>query len=112
MSYPDAASERAMTVQQVMMKALSGEIHWYRAADILGFSARTLRRWRERYEQHGYVASRLDPRLQPCRASVWRRSCANAPHAPVFCHVRGSISLPADPIDTSARPDRIMYQKR
>lgn len=55
MSYPDAAWERAMTVQQVLLKALSGEIHWYRAADILGFSARTLRRWRERYEQHGYV---------------------------------------------------------
>jgi len=55
MSYPQAAWERAMTVQEVMLKALSGEIHWFRAADILGFSPRTLRRWRERYEQHGYV---------------------------------------------------------
>src|SRR5258706_3434738 len=55
MSYPDAAWEWAMTVQEVMLKALSGEIHWFRAADILGFSPRTLRRWRERYEQHGYV---------------------------------------------------------
>ena len=55
MTYPDAAWERAMTVQEVMLKALSGEIHWFRAADILGFSPRTLRRWRERYEKHGYV---------------------------------------------------------
>lgn len=55
MSYPDAAWERAMTVQEVILKALSGELHWYRAADILGFSPRTLRRWRERYETHGYV---------------------------------------------------------
>jgi transposase len=55
MSYPDAAWERAMTVQQVMLKALSGEIHWFRAADILGWSPRTLRRWRERYETHGYI---------------------------------------------------------
>jgi transposase len=55
MSYPDAAWERAMTVQEIILKALSGEIHWYRAADILGFSPRTLRRWRERYEKHGYV---------------------------------------------------------
>lgn len=55
MSYPDAAWERAMTVQQVILKALSGELHWFRAADILGFSPRTLRRWRERYEKHGYV---------------------------------------------------------
>ena len=54
MSYPDAAWERAMKVQEVIMKALTGELHWYRAADILGFSPRTLRRWRERYESHGY----------------------------------------------------------
>jgi hypothetical protein len=38
MSYPDAASERAMTVEQVVLKALSGEIHSYRAAAVLGFS--------------------------------------------------------------------------
>jgi transposase len=55
MAYSDAAWRRAMTVQEVVLKALSGEIHWFRAADILGMSARTLRRWRERYEQHGYV---------------------------------------------------------
>jgi len=55
MSYSQAAWERAMTVQEVMLKALSGEIHWFRAADILGFSPRTLRRWRERYETHGYI---------------------------------------------------------
>jgi transposase len=55
MSYPDAAWERAMTVQEVMLKALGGEIHWFQAADILGFSPRSLRRWRERYEKYGYV---------------------------------------------------------
>jgi hypothetical protein len=55
MSYPEAAWERAMTVPEVMLKALGGEIHWYRAADILGWSPRTLRRWRERDEAHGYV---------------------------------------------------------
>jgi transposase len=55
MSYPDAAWERAMTVEEVVLKALSGEIHWFRAAEILGMSPRTLRRWRERYETHGYV---------------------------------------------------------
>jgi hypothetical protein len=47
MAYPDAAWGRAMTVQEVVLKALSGEIHWFRAADLLGMSARTLRRWRE-----------------------------------------------------------------
>jgi transposase len=54
MSYPEAVWERAMTVQQVMLRAISGEIHWFQAAEILGWSPRTLRRWRERYVQHGY----------------------------------------------------------
>ena len=63
MAYPDAAWGRAMTVQEVVLKALSGEIHWFRAADILGMSARTLRRWRERYEQYGYVGL-VDKRRQ------------------------------------------------
>jgi transposase len=54
MEYAGAAWERAMTVQEVMLKALSGELHWFRAADILGMSPRALRRWRQRYERHGY----------------------------------------------------------
>lgn len=55
MGYAAAAWERAMTVQEVLLKALGGELHWFRAAEILGMSPRTLRRWRERYEEHGYV---------------------------------------------------------
>ena len=69
MAYPDAAWERAMTVQEVMMKALSGELHWFRAADILGWSPRTLRRWRERYETHGYVGLVDKRRQTPVGAS-------------------------------------------
>ena len=69
MSYPDAAWERAMTVQEVILKALSGELHGFRAADILGWSPRTLRRWRERYETHGYVGL-VDKRLH--RPSIRR----------------------------------------
>ena len=64
MSYPEAAWERAMTVQEVMLKALSGELHWFRAAEILGLSPRTLRRWRERYESHGHIGL-IDRRLAP-----------------------------------------------
>ena len=62
MSYPEAAWERIMTVQEVMLKALSGELHWFRAAEILGWSPRTLRRWRERYETHGH-SGLIDRRL-------------------------------------------------
>lgn len=70
MSYPDAAWERAMTVQEVILKALSGELHWFRAADILGFSPRTLRRWRERYETYGYVGLVDKRRHRPSRRRV------------------------------------------
>ena len=69
MAYPDAAWERAMTIREVMLKAVSGELHWFQAADILGWSPRTLRRWRERYEAHGY-AGLIDKRLR--RPSIHR----------------------------------------
>lgn len=54
MHYSPTAVERAMTIQQVILKAMSGELTWLQAADILGLSPRTLRRWRERYETFGY----------------------------------------------------------
>jgi transposase len=53
-----------------MLKALSGEVHWFQAAEILGWSPRTLRRWRERYEAHGY-SGLIDKRfLRPSRRQV------------------------------------------
>ncbi len=36
MLYPEAAWERSMTVQEGMLKALSGELHWFYAAETLG----------------------------------------------------------------------------
>ncbi len=66
MEYPRAAWERAMRLQEVMLKAISGELHWFRAAEILGMSPRGLRRWRERYERCGYDGL-LDRRCgKPC----------------------------------------------
>jgi len=53
MGYPESEWERAMRVQEVMMRALSGEIHWFQAAESLGVDVRTMRRWRERFEHHG-----------------------------------------------------------
>lgn len=63
MGYAAAAWEKAMDVQAVMLKALSGEIHWFRAAEILGMHPRSVRRWRERYEQFGYHGL-IDKRYQ------------------------------------------------
>jgi transposase len=53
-SYPKAAMERAMKVQDVMWQATAKKITWWQAAEILGISDRPMRRWRERYEEEGY----------------------------------------------------------
>lgn len=42
-----------MRRQDVSLRAMSGEIHWFQAADILGMTPRNLRRWKERYEKWG-----------------------------------------------------------
>jgi transposase len=52
-----------MKVQEVILRAMSGQIKWFQAAEILGMSARSMRRWRWRLEQHGYDGL-LDRRTQ------------------------------------------------
>ncbi len=52
--YPAAAVERAMKAQEVVLRAMSGEVSWLQAAEIMGLSPRSMRRWRARYEEHGY----------------------------------------------------------
>jgi transposase len=53
-SYSKAAMERAMKVQEVILRAMAKKITWWQAAEIIGISDRSMRRWRERYEAHGY----------------------------------------------------------
>jgi hypothetical protein len=60
-SYSKAAVERAMKVQEVMMRAWAKKITWWQAAEILGITDRHLRRIREGYEKFGYF-SLLDKR--------------------------------------------------
>jgi transposase len=52
MLFAAPAVERAMKVQEVILRALSGALTWLQAADILGIHPRSLRRWRARYEAH------------------------------------------------------------
>lgn len=52
--YPKPALERAMKVQEVILRAMSGQILWIQAAEILGISDRQMRRWKRRYELYGY----------------------------------------------------------
>jgi transposase len=54
MFYPGSALERAMRIQEVVMRAISGEIQWFQAAEILGVSCRTIRRWKAHFERAGY----------------------------------------------------------
>ena len=51
---PARAVERAMKVQEVILRAMSGQIKWFEAAEILGMSDRSMRRWRMRLEHDGY----------------------------------------------------------
>src|SRR5260370_36334387 len=53
-SYSKAAMERAMKVQEVILRAMAKKITWWQAAEIIGISDRHMRRWRERYEEFGY----------------------------------------------------------
>ena len=48
MLFPPAAVERAMTIREVVLRAMSGAITWIQAAEIIGCTPRTLRRWRHR----------------------------------------------------------------
>ena len=52
--YPAAEMERMMKVQDVLLKAMAKKITWWSAAEILGVTDRTMRRWRERIETDGY----------------------------------------------------------
>jgi transposase-like protein len=47
--YPMSAVERAMKAQAVILQAISGQLRWWQAAEILGVSRRTMRRWKQRY---------------------------------------------------------------
>jgi transposase len=69
-SYPRAAMERAMKVQDVMLQAMAKKITWWQAAEILGISDRHMRRWRERYEEEGYNGLLDRRRGQPSRRRV------------------------------------------
>jgi transposase len=53
-SYSKVAMERAMKVQEVILRAIAKRITWWQAAEIIGISDRQMRRWRERYEEFGF----------------------------------------------------------
>jgi len=68
-----------MKLQDVLLKALAKRITWWDAAEIIGVSDRTMRRWRERIEEGGYsgLADRRKgrPSGRRWRWRWWRRCC-------------------------------------
>lgn len=52
--YSEAATERMMKIQDIILRAMAGRLKWFEAAEIIGISPRQMQRWRERYEKHGY----------------------------------------------------------
>ena len=45
-SYPEAEVERAMRVQEIVMRVYAGKLNWLQAAEILHLSPRQIRRWK------------------------------------------------------------------
>lgn len=69
-NYPAAAVERAMKVQEVLLRAIDGRLKWYQAAEVLGVSDRQMRRIKRRYERHGYDGLGDRRRQQPSSKRV------------------------------------------
>jgi transposase len=67
-----AEMERMMKVQEVILKAMAGTLKWWEAAEIIGVTDRTMRRWRERYQEGGYdgLYDRRKRRPSPKRVAL------------------------------------------
>ena len=50
--YSGAAVERAMKIQEVILRAMAKRLTWWQAAEIIGISDRSMRRWKQRYRTH------------------------------------------------------------
>ena len=64
--------ERAMKIQEVILRAISKQINWLEAAEIIGISPRSMRRWKRRYEEYGYDGL-YDRRLKRPRSPAGTR---------------------------------------
>src|SRR6266487_2505625 len=62
--YPVRALERAMKIKEVITRAMSGQFTWSQAAEIIGITDRSMRRWRKRLSTGGGYADLLDRRTR------------------------------------------------
>jgi transposase len=80
-----ARESKAMTRQEVIKKAVEGSINWIQAAEILGLTARHVRRLRERYEHRGI------PGLRDGRADWERPRRIPAEVAAEICRLKREV---------------------
>ncbi|MEO5989113.1 MAG: ISNCY family transposase [Candidatus Eisenbacteria bacterium] len=78
MSQSPPAQERMMKVREVLMRAVNREITWIQAADILGCTARSLRRWKLRYQAVG-INGLVDGRTHGHRSPMRVKPCELEP---------------------------------
>ena len=63
-----------MKIKEVITRAMSGKINWLQAAEIIGISDRSMRRWRKRLGTGGYegLVRPANAAAQSADASTWR----------------------------------------
>jgi transposase len=74
-AYSAAEVERMMKLQDVLLKAMAKKMRWWEAAEIIGVSDRTMRRWRERLEEHGYDGLTDRRKGKPSQRRVAVKTC-------------------------------------
>jgi transposase len=74
-SIPAPEVERMMKLQDVLLKAMAKKISWASAAEIIGVTPRTMRRWRARLQQHGYSGLRDGRKGKPSFRRVPLATC-------------------------------------
>ena len=81
-----------MRVREVLMRAVQREISWVQAADILGISARNMRRWKVKFETAGLegvldrrTLGHPNPRRVTRRADQEASAAGTSSSAPSAC---------------------------
>ena len=89
-----------MRVHEIILRALSGELTWLQAADILRRSPRSIRRLRLRFTQYGYEGLYDGRRVKPLpEAGPGGRSRTHlAPVPGALPRVQWAPFLPAGPV--------------
>src|SRR3989475_2462834 len=103
MAYALGAVERAMKVQEVILRAVDGKLTWLQAADILGRSPRSIRRLRWKLEHFGYDGL-FDRHSRSARASDRKSTRLNSSHSQISYAVFCLKKKKASALTTTAKP--------